>query len=404
MPNPGQVPTIAMETVLDWTFCEAKVWWQTIGRDIEEKAAELITPRTGTLLLQETIRAALQLGVQSRQRGNQFEFHTLLGTTWKVRLHKWGLGHMREKLAAYSVLFQELMGRFSEEGNIRKHDGSLYENPTWSYRWRDLAISMGLTDLRMEIDSEQQKAGLGKCQQNSKSEIWKEPIGLADAFARSTWIMKQNSFPIHEIDGIGENVYITLPHIRISVKPDLVIRSSDQLIYEKHLYGLRRPRIADLLSDYSIKALFNAQKIGSQDEVSSVFVRHMMTGRKIRLSPQRAAGLTAIAPMAAAVHRRINAMDFSGPRMVNGWDACGNCDYKPLCFNGEGLMERYNLPLSGQIAAADEVIGKIHQRIEKFSEEERRIGVEFARTLLPWVTQNPGMTAEQVNWLLAGMV
>ena len=30
--------SIAIETVLDWAYCEAKVWWQTVGRSIEEEA------------------------------------------------------------------------------------------------------------------------------------------------------------------------------------------------------------------------------------------------------------------------------------------------------------------------------------------------------------------------------
>ena len=45
--------TIALETVLDWAYCEAKVWWKTVGRSIEEQAESLISPRTGPRLLQE---------------------------------------------------------------------------------------------------------------------------------------------------------------------------------------------------------------------------------------------------------------------------------------------------------------------------------------------------------------
>jgi hypothetical protein len=127
-----------------------------------------------------------------------------------------------------------------------------------------------------------------------------------------------------------------------------------------------------------------------------------MTGQKLNLSPRKAAGLNEIAPMATTIMRRINAKDFSGPRMVNGWDACGDCDYKSLCFDGEGLMQRYNLPLSGRIAAADELIETIHQQLAGYSEEDRLIGRKFARAVLPWIAQNPGMTAEQIEWLLAG--
>ncbi|RLD08470.1 MAG: hypothetical protein DRI65_02240, partial [Chloroflexota bacterium] len=63
------VPQIDLETVLDWAYCEAKVWWQTVGRTIEEKAEALISPRTGSLLLKEAIQGALKLGLKSYEKG-----------------------------------------------------------------------------------------------------------------------------------------------------------------------------------------------------------------------------------------------------------------------------------------------------------------------------------------------
>ena len=395
--------SIAIETVLDWAYCEAKVWWQTVGRSIEEKAVNLITPRTGYILLQEAIQGILKLGYQSHRKGNDFEFPTLLGTLWKVRLQKWGLDHLREKMAAYSVLYEELMTRFGEEGDIRKMNGSLYDNPTWSHRWRDLAISTGLTDLRKVIDAEQHKAGLGKIKKDKSTDIWKEPIGLADAFSRSNWIVENNSFPLKEIQGISEEVYVTLPHITVGVTPDLILTSGEELIYEKHYYGIRPPRMSDLIGDYSIKALFSAKQNNSDKEASSVFVRHLMSGRKIHMKPRRAAGINEIESMASAVQRRMNSMDFSGPRMVNGWDACGNCDYKLLCFDGEGIMQRYNLPLSGRISLADDLINEMGQQLKGYTEEQKENGINFARVFLPFIAQNPGMTKDQIDWLITGI-
>jgi hypothetical protein len=306
-------------------------------------------------------------------------------------------------MAAYSVLYEELMARFGEEGDIRKLNGSLYDNPTWSHRWRDLAISTGLTDLRKKIDAEQHKAGLGKTTQDKNTDIWKGSIGLADAFARSAWIVEKNSFPLEEIQGIGEEVYVTLPHIKVGVTSDLILTSGEELVYEKHIYGIRRPRMPDLIGDYSIKALFSAKQKDSEKEASSVFVRHLMSGRKIRMKPRRAAGINEIESMASAVQRRINSMDFSGPRMVNGWDACGNCDYKLLCFDGEGIMQRYNLPLSGRINLANNLIEEMSHQLKGYSEEQKEIGIDFARVFLPFIAQNPGMTKDQIDWLITGI-
>ena len=395
--------SIAIETVLDWAYCEAKVWWQTVGRDIEEKAEDMISPRTGPLLLQEAIQGILKLGYQSHQKGNDFDLPTLLGTLWKVRLKKWGLTHLREKMAAYSVLYEELMTRFGETGDIRKMDNRPYDNPTWSHHWRDQAASTGLTNLRMEIDAEQHKAGLGKTTKEMDKDIWKEPIGLADAFARSTWIIENNDFPLDEILGIGEKVYVVLPHITISVTADLIQEKGGNLIYEKHLYDIRNPRIPDLLGDYTIKALYSARPKDREEEVTTVTVRHLMSGKKVEMKPRKAANINEIESMASAVLRRINAEDFSGPRMVNGWSACGNCEYKLLCFDGEGIMQRYNLPLSGRISQADKLIEDMNNKLEKeFTKEQREIGIKFAWVFLPWVSQHPGMTREQVDWLITG--
>jgi hypothetical protein len=96
-------------------------------------------------------------------------------------------------------------------------------------------------------------------------------------------------------------------------------------------------------------------------------------------------------------------MDFSGPRMVNGWDACGNCDYKPLCFDGEGIMQRYNLPLSGRISLADDLINEMSQQLKGYTEEQKEIGIDFSRVFLPFIAQNPGMTKDQIDWLITGI-
>jgi hypothetical protein len=65
-------------------------------------------------------------------------------------------------------------------------------------------------------------------------------------------------------------------------------------------------------------------------------------------------------------------------------------------------MQRYNLPLSGRISLADEMIEEMRQTLRNYTEEERAFGIEFARIFLPWVAQNPGMTDKQIDWLLSG--
>jgi len=206
---------------------------------------------------------------------------------------------------------------------------------------------------------------------------------------------------MNNVEGVGSNAWVNLPQISIKVKPDLIFLSGDDLIYEKHVFGARRPSMKDILTDYRVKALFSAEHEGSGKKATAIIVRHMMSGKTERIKARRAASINEISSMAEAVHRRINANDYSGPRMVNGWEACGTCDYKPLCFGEEGLMKRFNLPLSGKTALASELMEGIQNLLEKHTAEELSIGGDVVKILLPWIEKNPGLTDKQIDWLLS---
>ena len=397
-----QLTAIDLETVLDWAYCEARVWWQLRETAGIQKGAGKKRFLSGEKLLEEAVRSSLYLGYMKKKKDQEDVLQKTLASFWKTELNSWGLLDLRESLAAYSVLYEELLSRFGEEGDIRKKDGKIYENPLWSRYWNTNAVSSGLSDLRIKIDSEQHKAGIGAARKPSKeTNIWKEPIGLADAFARSIWIIKKNVFPMNNVEGVGSNAWVNLPQISIKVKPDLIFLSGDDLIYEKHVFGARRPSMKDILTDYRVKALFSAEHEGSGKTATAIIVRHIMSGKTERIKARRAASINEISSMAEAVHRRINANDYSGPRMVNGWEACGTCDYKPLCFGEEGLMKRFNLPLSGKTALASELMEGIQNLLEKHTAEELSIGGDVVKILLPWIEKNPGLTDKQIDWLLS---
>ena len=381
-----------------------------MGLDLRADEERMILPRTGQNLLEEMVRGCLSIKLDQARKDNHLETLPLMAKIWATRLEKWGMLAVFDRLMEYSEMYQGLLARFGTSGDIRKPDGSVYDNPTWSFRWRDLAISMGMSDLRVKIDGEQHKAGLGKANEPSLKKMWSEPIGLADAFALSMRMAKVNTFPaMRQVLGVGEELFVQMPQISISVNADIVTvettENEAELVYELHWYEIAPPKIGALMNDYRVKALYSAlpREHGGMT-VGRVIVRHLVSGVTQKLSIRRGAGLSEIVSMATAVHRRLEASDFSGPRMVNGWSACGNCEYKPLCFDGDGLMTQYNPPLSGSVKAARDLLPAIREEIQRFPREDIRAAVELARIVLPWVTRYPGMTKNQIEWLLQSLL
>ena len=118
-----KLPAIDLETVLDWAYCEARVWWQL--REVEALKKEPAERKilSGKLLLEEAIRSTLYLGYKKREVSQEADLQTHLAAFWKSVLKGWGLLDLRESLAAYSVLYEELLARFGKDGDIRKKDG-----------------------------------------------------------------------------------------------------------------------------------------------------------------------------------------------------------------------------------------------------------------------------------------
>jgi hypothetical protein len=43
------------------------------------------------------------------------------------------------------------------------------------------------------------------------------------------------------------------------------------------------------------------------------------------------------------------------------------------------------------------------QQLKGYTEEQKEIGVNFARVFLPFIAQHPGMTKDQIDWLITGI-
>jgi hypothetical protein len=87
--------------------------------------------------------------------------------------------------------------------------------------------------------------------------------------------------------------------------------------------------------------------------------------------------------------------------MVCGWQACGDCEYRMLCFGETGVMELFNPPLMAQIDAAQ----ALSARVRGFVSQTRsvRTGGELLKSFLEFMTTSPGLTPEGALWMIENL-
>jgi hypothetical protein len=86
------------------------------------------------------------------------------------------------------------------------------------------------------------------------------------------------------------------------------------------------------------------------------------------------------------------------PRMVCGWNACGDCEYRMLCFSESGVMEMFNPPLMAQIEASQMVSKRLRGFVDGGNSASSRS--ELLRAFLEFMTTTPGLTPEGALWML----
>jgi len=114
------VPEIDLEMVLDWAYCEARVWWQLRAAEAQQKEPAERKILSGKMLLEEAVRSALYQGYMEREKNQEENLQEHLAVFWKTVLKSWGLLDLRENLAAYSVLYEDLLAMFGKDGDIKK--------------------------------------------------------------------------------------------------------------------------------------------------------------------------------------------------------------------------------------------------------------------------------------------
>lgn len=409
---------LELNDVWDWAYCPLRVWWRKTGLapDVASKQGR----RTGEQLVKESIRSATRLYYEFAGRGKDIQFGKCLGLVWKGWLDAWGMDEATvSDLVNYQQTRRSILTRF-EEGEITNREGKRYKKPTWTRYWRQMAESSGLAVLRKSIDRHQEEIGLGRLDL-SEEEYHRAPKGLADAFADSMDYANTMSLPDPEVVfGVDERLAVDLPSVRLFSRAD-VVRSRGvarkrgrppkeetgenlkrRLEYEIFLFDEELPTAYGLLRDLRVLALGQSMPVDLEFEegeqvVESIRVRHVPSGQEQEISPRLGDGADILESLARAVITGIRAGTYV-PRMVCGWRACGDCEYRTLCFSETGVMDAFNPPLMAQIESAQRLTREMRKYLGGEASQANRF--EIVRSIFEFMARSPELTPEGALWMM----
>lgn len=406
---------LELEDMWDWAFCPVRVWWRRTG--LAPDVSGLSGHRTGERLVRESILSSVRVFYEGAKRGRELTFGQCLGLVWRRWLETWELGEeVTRALVDYHQLRRAMLQRF-EDGSITDRGGNRYKRPRWTRYWREMSETSGLSMRRKAIDGHQHKIGMARLEMTDE-ESYQAPVGLADAFADSMDIGIRLRLPEpSSVLGVGVRMALDLPSVQMRVRADLVrdLGTGRQrgrppredpeasevqkveatlMVFEEAL-----PPPYSLARDLRVLALGQAHLAEGKgpSRVESVNVLHVRSGEQQELRPQLGDGAESLESLARAVVTGIRGGAYV-PRMVCGWQACGDCEYRILCYAEAGVMELFNPPLMAQIDAAQ----TLTERVRGFVHGKRspQTGGELLRSFLEFMTTSPGLTPEGALWMI----
>lgn len=415
-------PQISFKDLWDWAFCPLRVWWRRTG--LVPDVVGIECRRTGEQLVRRSVETSLDAyyRLSCNGKGKDITPARSLGLVWKTWLEGWAFDKEFSKvLVEYQEGRRRLLQRFEESGDIRRPDGTLYQRPTWTRWWRELAGSTGLVELRERIDSQGGVAGLA-CMDLPENGSYQSPMGLADAFATSVDIVdKMKNLPSPDkVLGTNVPLMIELLSVRILCHADIVVdlgetrargrprknaagpRKQRKLQYELHIYDQDVPAPFALAKDLRVfalgQALPEALELGAEEvSIDKVLLRHMRTGESQLFRPGISDGADILESIARSVLAGIRSGAYI-PRMVCGWRACGDCEFRSLCFSDSGVMTAFNPPMMAQIRASQ----SMYKQVTRFLQEGEKweSGTGILRVFLEWMAKTPGLSPEGALWLI----
>jgi len=415
-------PRVSFEDLWDWAYCPLRVWWRRSG--LKPDGAGRETKRTGEQLMRRAVQVTIETYYQAARsrRSRDLSLLKALGFVWKTWLEGWGFDRtMSRDLVEYHEGRRVILRRFEEAGDIRRPDGSLYRRPMWTRWWKELATSSGLLELRKHIDDKGERAGLAQVDL-AHAEDYQAPMGMADAFATSFDILERQKDlpPPNEVLATNAPLLVDLLSVRLMCQAALIVdegeegargrplkgsvgpRTKRKLGYELHIFDRDVPSPYVLARDLRVLALGQAlpEKLDvDADElaVEKVLVRHMYSGEVQPFRPDLSDGADLLEALARSFMTGARSGGYV-PRMVCGWTACGDCEYRALCFEDSGVMAAFNPPMTVQIRASQRMYEQVTELIRERGKWKSRI--EVLRAFLGWMAKEPGLSPEGALWLI----
>jgi hypothetical protein len=414
-------PGVQLQDVWDWAYCPLRVWWRTNG--IPKRVAHSATV-TGESLVRRSVRTALEAYYRMSHSGSgkTISPSRALGFVWRSWMEEWGLGdELIRDLLEYQERRREVLDRIEggEDGS-RSHGGG-YIRPMWTREWREQAGATGLLEMRAHIDKQASAVGI-RGLPLSGSEQEHGPLGFADAFATAVDIIQRiKDLPSPE-DVFGTQLPVTanLLSSRLICVADIVIdegksnargrprkdasgpRQRQNLTYELHMFEPDLPLPFSIERDMRVLALGQALPEGlafSADElgVKSITIRHMRTGEVQSIQPGIADGADVLESLVRGFQEGIRMGGYT-PCMACGWHACGDCEYRALCFADRDRNVAFNPAIERQIQANQAMLKQVERLVRR--DRGSAEGSVPLKQFLDWMSENPELKPEKALWLI----
>ncbi len=128
-----------------------------------------------------------------------------------------------------------------------------------------------------------------------------------------------------------------------------------------------------------------------------MLARHLLSGETQAFHPGLGDGAEILEALARGVVTGVRSGAYI-PRMVCGWAACGDCEYRRLCFSDSGVMAAFNPPLMAQIRSSQKMVGRMRALVQAEGPPDGRAAL--LRSFAEWMARTPGLTPEGALWLL----